>query len=77
MVCANPDLVVLVGDQLVVRAGALAEQYKALGGRFSIMESRIHRLTDAHSTFSATRETKCSQWVIRYGLTLRVVEMRA
>ncbi|BAV52718.1 HAD-superfamily hydrolase, subfamily IIA (plasmid) [Mesorhizobium loti] len=32
MVCANPDLVVLVGDQLVVCAGALAEQYEALGG---------------------------------------------
>ncbi|RWI31405.1 MAG: TIGR01459 family HAD-type hydrolase [Mesorhizobium sp.] len=32
MVCANPDLVVLVSDQLVVCAGALAEQYEALGG---------------------------------------------
>ncbi|MER9684170.1 TIGR01459 family HAD-type hydrolase [Mesorhizobium sp. M0184] len=32
MVCANPDLVVLVGDELIVCAGALAEQYEALGG---------------------------------------------
>ncbi|ESW65996.1 TIGR01459 family HAD-type hydrolase [Mesorhizobium sp. C280B] len=32
MVCANPDLVVLVGDQLVACAGAVAEQYEALGG---------------------------------------------
>ncbi|WP_352684611.1 HAD hydrolase-like protein [Mesorhizobium sp. M0184] len=32
MVCANPDLVVLVGDQLVACAGALAEHYEALGG---------------------------------------------
>ncbi|MER9056916.1 TIGR01459 family HAD-type hydrolase [Mesorhizobium sp. M0910] len=32
MICANPDLVVLVSDQLVVCAGALAEQYEALEG---------------------------------------------
>ncbi|WP_136620895.1 MULTISPECIES: TIGR01459 family HAD-type hydrolase [Mesorhizobium] len=32
MVCANPDLIVLVGDQLVLCAGALAEQYEALDG---------------------------------------------
>ncbi|MER9473660.1 TIGR01459 family HAD-type hydrolase [Mesorhizobium sp. M0520] len=32
MICANPDLVVLVGNQLVNCAGRLAEQYEALGG---------------------------------------------
>lgn len=32
-ICANPDLVVHVGDRLVYCAGALAERYEALGGR--------------------------------------------
>jgi HAD superfamily hydrolase (TIGR01459 family) len=32
MICANPDLVVHRGDQLVYCAGALAERYEALGG---------------------------------------------
>ncbi|WP_084044675.1 HAD superfamily hydrolase (TIGR01459 family) (plasmid) [Ensifer sp. WSM1721] len=32
MICANPDLVVLIGNQLVICAGTLAEQYEALGG---------------------------------------------
>ena len=32
MVCANPDLVVERGDQLVYCAGALAELYASLGG---------------------------------------------
>ncbi len=32
MICANPDLVVYRGDQLVYCAGALAERYEALGG---------------------------------------------
>lgn len=32
MVCANPDLVVHVGDQLTICAGLLAERYEALGG---------------------------------------------
>lgn len=35
MVCANPDLIVSVGDQLVVCAGSLAEQYEALRGEVS------------------------------------------
>ncbi len=33
MVCANPDIVVRVGDRLVPCSGALAEAYAALGGR--------------------------------------------
>lgn len=33
MICANPDIVVEVGDELVFCAGAIAERYAALGGR--------------------------------------------
>jgi HAD superfamily hydrolase (TIGR01459 family) len=33
MVCANPDLVVRLGDKNVICAGALAQRYEALGGR--------------------------------------------
>jgi len=33
LVCANPDLVVEVGDTLVYCAGAIAERYAAIGGR--------------------------------------------
>lgn len=32
MVCANPDLIVPVGDRLVICAGTLAEHYRGLGG---------------------------------------------
>lgn len=32
MICANPDLVVLVGDTMVICAGLLAQRYEALGG---------------------------------------------
>jgi HAD superfamily hydrolase (TIGR01459 family) len=32
-ICANPDIVVEVGDKLVYCAGALAEAYAAVGGR--------------------------------------------
>ncbi len=33
LVCANPDIVVEVGDELVACAGAIAERYEAIGGR--------------------------------------------
>ena len=33
LVCANPDIVVEVGDTLVYCAGAIAERYAVLGGR--------------------------------------------
>ncbi|MBM3550166.1 MAG: TIGR01459 family HAD-type hydrolase [Alphaproteobacteria bacterium] len=33
MLCANPDIVVAVGNDLVYCAGALAERYAAIGGR--------------------------------------------
>jgi HAD superfamily hydrolase (TIGR01459 family) len=32
MICANPDLVVLVGEKMVVCAGLLAQRYEELGG---------------------------------------------
>lgn len=32
MVCANPDLVVHIGDQFVICAGSLAQRYQAMGG---------------------------------------------
>lgn len=37
MVCANPDLVVERGDRLIHCAGALAERYRRLGGRVTIV----------------------------------------
>lgn len=33
LVCANPDIVVHVGDRMIYCAGALAQAYEALGGR--------------------------------------------
>ena len=33
MVCANPDLVVVVGDTIAICAGTLAARYEQLGGR--------------------------------------------
>ena len=33
LVCANPDIVVEVGDVLIPCAGAIAERYEAIGGR--------------------------------------------
>ncbi len=33
MICANPDLVVEVGDTLVACAGAIAQRFEAIGGR--------------------------------------------
>lgn len=33
LLCANPDIVVRVGDQLIWCAGAIARDYEALGGR--------------------------------------------
>ncbi|ALJ34484.1 TIGR01459 family HAD-type hydrolase [Azospirillum brasilense] len=32
MVCANPDLIVMVGEQMVICAGTLAQRYQAMGG---------------------------------------------
>jgi HAD superfamily hydrolase (TIGR01459 family) len=33
LLCANPDIVVAIGDDIVYCAGALAERYAAMGGR--------------------------------------------
>jgi HAD superfamily hydrolase (TIGR01459 family) len=36
MLCANPDIVVAIGDDIVYCAGALAERYAAMGGKVSM-----------------------------------------
>jgi HAD superfamily hydrolase (TIGR01459 family) len=41
MICANPDIVVRVGERLMWCAGALAREYEALGGRV-IMAGKPH-----------------------------------
>ncbi len=41
MLCANPDIVVRVGEQLIWCAGAIARDYAALGGRV-IMAGKPH-----------------------------------
>lgn len=35
MVCANPDLVVHIGDDLVICAGLIAQRYEELGGKIA------------------------------------------
>ena len=41
-VCANPDLVVHVGDRLIFCAGALAQRYERMGGRV-LQAGKPHR----------------------------------
>ncbi|MDX2237027.1 MAG: TIGR01459 family HAD-type hydrolase [Hyphomonadaceae bacterium] len=41
LICANPDIVVRVGDRLVWCAGAIARDYAALGGRV-VMAGKPH-----------------------------------
>lgn len=43
MICANPDIVVHVGDRLVYCAGALAENYEKLGGK-AIQAGKPHAI---------------------------------
>jgi HAD superfamily hydrolase (TIGR01459 family) len=42
LICANPDIVVQVGDELVWCAGALARLYRELGGK-SIIAGKPHK----------------------------------
>lgn len=42
LVCANPDIVVQAGDQLIYCAGAIARLYREMGGR-SIVAGKPHR----------------------------------
>lgn len=42
MVCANPDIVVRVGERLIWCAGAVAREYQALGGRV-VMAGKPHK----------------------------------
>jgi HAD superfamily hydrolase (TIGR01459 family) len=41
MLCANPDIVVAIGDDIVYCAGALAERYEAMGGK-TLMFGKPH-----------------------------------
>lgn len=41
MVCANPDIVVEVGDQIIYCAGAVAQAYDAIGGQV-VMSGKPH-----------------------------------
>ncbi|MFV0279618.1 MAG: TIGR01459 family HAD-type hydrolase [Rhodoblastus sp.] len=43
MICANPDIVVHVGDDLLWCAGALAERYEGLGGNV-VMAGKPHAI---------------------------------
>lgn len=42
LICANPDIVVRVGDQLIWCAGAIARDYEAIGGRV-VMAGKPHK----------------------------------
>ncbi len=42
MVCANPDIVVQAGDQLIYCAGAIARLYREMGGT-SVVSGKPHR----------------------------------
>lgn len=42
MVCANPDIVVQAGDQLIYCAGAIARVYREMGGT-SVVSGKPHR----------------------------------
>lgn len=42
LVCANPDIVVQAGDQLIYCAGAIARLYREMGGK-SIVAGKPHR----------------------------------
>ncbi|MFT4097082.1 MAG: TIGR01459 family HAD-type hydrolase [Rhodoblastus sp.] len=54
MICANPDIVVHVGDDLLWCAGALAERYQGLGGRV-IMAGKPHAIIYEAALMSAAR----------------------
>ncbi len=58
MLCANPDLVVRIGDRLIVCAGAVAADYARIGGRV-VMAGKpfapIYRLAFAEIDASAGR----------------------
>lgn len=46
MICANPDLVVVAGQRLVICAGALAAHYQTLGGRVAYHGKPYERVYD-------------------------------
>jgi HAD superfamily hydrolase (TIGR01459 family) len=56
MICANPDVVVHVGDTLIYCGGALAEAYRALGGT-TILAGKPHPPIYEAALAMAVRET--------------------
>lgn len=56
LLCANPDLVVRMGDQLVACAGALAQEYERMGGRV-VMAGKPHPPIYARA-FAAVEERR-------------------
>jgi len=54
MICANPDIVVEMGDRLVWCAGALARDYAALGGRTEIAGKPYRPIYEAAIAFAET-----------------------
>ena len=56
MICANPDVVVHVGDTLIYCGGAIAEAYRDLGGR-TILAGKPHPPIYAAAMAMAARET--------------------
>ena len=67
MICANPDLVVERGDQLVYCAGAIAEPMRELGGEV-LYAGKPHRpiyeaaLALARRRSAAARSTPAACW---------------
>ncbi len=63
MLCANPDIVVGVGDRLYWCAGALAQRYEAMGGETHmfgkphppIYRAALQRLTELHGPIPRER----------------------
>ena len=89
MLCANPDIVVGVGDRLYWCAGALAQRYEAMGGETHmfgkphppIYRAALQRLTELHGPIrgnafwrSATAPTRI--WPARAALALIACSLR-
>jgi HAD superfamily hydrolase (TIGR01459 family) len=55
MICANPDLVVHIGEQLVICAGAIAERYGKMGGRVAYHGKPHSSVYEQCAAFFATR----------------------
>ena len=68
MVCANPDLVVHIGDDLVICAGLIAQRFEALGGRVAYHGKPYRSVYDRCFAFM---ETIASSRILAIGDGLR------